>query len=224
MKITEIFHSIQGEGRLAGMPSVFVRTWGCNLKCPWCDTKHAWLGSATSKLTPDSIVRQVAEYKLSRHCVITGGEPMIQKSVKSLAAKLSALGKHVTIETNATIAPGNVNCDLASLSPKIMDLPADSLLSPKSGVSLKILNEWLSNYDFQLKFVIGHAHDIANVSRLLDMLGLSPGDERVFLMPLSSTANLDKRFEKKIVETCKQHGYRYCHRIHRCLYGNKAGK
>src|SRR5512138_2527058 len=117
MRIAEIFHSIQGEGKLAGVPSVFVRASGCNLRCVWCDTPYASWDPEGEHLAVDEIVRQVVDFG-SQHVVLTGGEPMIMPDVAEVCAKLREAGKHVTIETAATIWKP-VAVDLASLSPKL---------------------------------------------------------------------------------------------------------
>ena len=102
MKIAEIFYSIQGEEILAGVPSVFVRTSGCNLRCEWCDTPYSSWSPEGSDLTLDQIVEEVRGFAAS-HVVITGGEPMISPEVVALTEALRAQGLHVTIETAGTV-------------------------------------------------------------------------------------------------------------------------
>ena len=77
MKIAEIFYSVQGEGKLAGVPSVFVRTSGCNLRCVWCDTPYASWNPIGDEMPVAEIVSRVLRFG-ARHVVITGGELMIQ--------------------------------------------------------------------------------------------------------------------------------------------------
>src|SRR5947208_6221007 len=104
MFVSEIFYSIQGEGELTGVPSVFIRTSGCNLRCSWCDTKYASWQPEGDDVPLDEIIAQVVTHPAT-HCVLTGGEPMIAKGIHELAARLRKLGRHVTIETAGTIAP-----------------------------------------------------------------------------------------------------------------------
>src|ERR1051325_3213264 len=104
MLISEIFHSVQGEGELTGVPSVFVRTSGCNLRCSWCDTKYASWFPEGDDCTVQEIAARVAEFP-TQHCVLTGGEPMIARDIRDLAALLRRDGKHITIETAGTIPP-----------------------------------------------------------------------------------------------------------------------
>src|SRR5688500_13111997 len=117
MKVSELFYSIQGEGKLTGVPSVFVRASGCNLRCTWCDTPYASWDPVGEEMTVDEIVRRVAEFP-SRHVVLTGGEPMIMKEIGALSIALKDAGYHITIETAATVFTPVV-VDLASLSPKL---------------------------------------------------------------------------------------------------------
>src|SRR3954467_3471660 len=116
MLISEIFYSLQGEGELIGVPSVFVRTSGCNLRCNWCDTPYASWSPEGTQRGIEEIVAEVRGHP-ARHVVLTGGEPMIAKGIRELAAELKRLNYHITIETAATIAPEGIACDLASLSP-----------------------------------------------------------------------------------------------------------
>lgn len=113
MRVNEIFYSLQGEGRYAGTPAVFVRFSGCNLKCPFCDTSH----DAFTEMSEDGIVAEVTSYP-ARHVVITGGEPALQLT-SSLVNKLHEAGKYVQIETNGTVAlPPDCGIDWITCSPK----------------------------------------------------------------------------------------------------------
>src|SRR5947209_8183444 len=117
MKIAEIFFSIQGEGRLAGVPSAFVRTSGCNLRCAWCDTDYTSWQPEGEHLSVTAILDRLVEYP-TKHVVVTGGEPMLLPEVVDLCAGLRERGYHITIETAATVFRPVV-CHLASLSPKL---------------------------------------------------------------------------------------------------------
>lgn len=118
MKIIEIFSSIQGEGYHMGRPVTFIRTGGCNLHCPWCDTKNSW-GDAGEEMSIDQILEQVCKYD-NRFVVITGGEPTIQKEFTELVRRLESDERYVCIETNGTnaIKQGSHGPDWITCSPK----------------------------------------------------------------------------------------------------------
>ncbi|MGQ9583110.1 MAG: 7-carboxy-7-deazaguanine synthase QueE [Thermoplasmatota archaeon] len=101
MRICEIFHSIQGEGVDAGLPTVFVRTVGCNLRCNWCDTRYALDGGSEWEL--DGILRRVRSYRCRRVC-LTGGEPLIQRDALELVRRLLDSGYEVSVETNGSLS------------------------------------------------------------------------------------------------------------------------
>ena len=123
MRIAEIFYSIQGEGMLVGVPSVFIRTSGCNLRCSWCDTPYTSWNPEGDELGVDEILARTAGFTAARHAVITGGEPMIARDVVELSERLRERGMHITVETAGTVfAP--VACDLMSISPKLVELNA----------------------------------------------------------------------------------------------------
>src|SRR4051812_49262556 len=117
MKLSELFYSIQGEGKLVGVPSVFVRASGCNLRCVWCDTPYASWNPEGDDISVAEIVRRVEEFP-AKHVVVTGGEPMIMPDVVELCEALRENNHHITIETAATVYKP-LPLDLASLSPKL---------------------------------------------------------------------------------------------------------
>jgi 7-carboxy-7-deazaguanine synthase len=227
MFIAEIFHSIQGEGELTGVPSVFVRPSGCNLRCGWCDTKYASWEPEGVEMSVDAIVEKVLEYPAD-HCVLTGGEPMIAKGIHELAARLRAEGKHITIETAATVAPDGIACDLASLSPKLSNSTPDSVSAngwrerhEKTRLQPEVIDAWLETYPFQLKFVIATEQDLAEMEALLAAVGRPVPRARILLMPEGTdTAAIRGR---NLAEICLRRGYRYCNRLHIELYGNTRG-
>ena len=114
LRITEIFHSIQGEGFHAGTPAIFVRGTGCNLACDFCDTDF----SPRERLTPAQIRDRVATFGACRFVVLTGGEPTIQPGFRILVESLRAAGYYVTMETNGSSAD-TLGVDWVTVSPKL---------------------------------------------------------------------------------------------------------
>lgn len=111
-KINEIFYSLQGEGHHAGYPAVFVRFSGCNLKCPFCDTKH----NDGIPMSDEDIIRAVNLYKAD-WVILTGGEPALQIDEEFVHLLRRATGKRVAIETNG-MQPVPANLDWVTVSPK----------------------------------------------------------------------------------------------------------
>ena len=230
MRIAEIFFSIQGEGRLTGVPSVFVRTSGCNLRCRWCDTPYASWNPEGAEMSLDEIVAQVEAHP-TRFCVVTGGEPMIARGMRELLEALHARGKHITVETAATVAPEGIPCDLASLSPKLASstpslAEAGSAWSErheKTRWNPEVIRSWCQDYDHQLKFVVSSEADVAEIEDALARAKVSVQPENILLMPESRTVEEQRRLAPGILEWCKARGWRYCARLHIDLFGNKRG-
>ena len=150
MKICEIFHSIQGETSYSGLPCVFVRTSGCNLRCSYCDTKYAYEGG--TEISVDETVAQVHSYGCNL-LMITGGEPLVQRdAVNSLIKSLLRDKYKILLETNGTLSIEGVDRRVV----KIMDLKC-----PDSGMSEHIRWENLQHlckHD-QVKFVLSSRRD-----------------------------------------------------------------
>ena len=229
MRITEIFFSIQGEGELTGVPSVFIRTAGCNLRCGWCDTRYASWEPTGDELSIDEIIARVTPHP-TRFVVITGGEPMIAPGIHNLTARLAALGTHITIETSGTVLPAGVDCHLASLSPKLSNSrPAPDTPGgwyerhERTRLAPATITEWLSKYPYQLKFVGSSLEDADEIRDLLGRLGTSVPPEKVLLMPEGINEAQLRGHGELVIDLCKQHGWRYCDRLHIRLFGSRRG-
>lgn len=103
-KVVEIFNSIEGEGRRAGLPCTFIRLWGCNLRCSYCDSMYAVEGTGYTEMTLDEILSQVSEFECPS-VTVTGGEPLIHKDINKLLYSLLDSGYDVNVETNGSIKP-----------------------------------------------------------------------------------------------------------------------
>lgn len=230
MRIAEIFYSIQGEGELTGVPSVFIRTSGCNLRCTWCDTKYASWRPEGEQISVKDLLKEVARHP-ARHVVLTGGEPMLAQETHELAERLRHVGYHITIETAGTVAPDGIACDLASLSPKLANsTPQAGEISAEwiarhetTRLQPTVLQEWVSSYNFQLKFVVATAADLPEIEQTIQSIGAPVPAHKVLLMPEGTdAAALDSR-RAALIEICKARGYRYCDRLHVYLFGHTRG-
>jgi len=164
MIINEIFYSIQGEGLLAGVPSVFIRFAGCPLRCTWCDTKYALDTEAGEELSTPAIIDKIKKWQC-KHVVITGGEPMINPQLPQLAGELKKLNKHITIETAGIKFTPEIRCDLMSISPKILS-------------NIESVKQLIGGYKYQLKFVVDTPQDIAEIQKFI------AGDELLAKAPM----------------------------------------
>ena len=220
MKISEIFYSVQGEGTLVGVPSVFVRTSGCNLRCSWCDTPYASWNPEGADLDIDAIVTQAAEFRPARYVVLTGGEPMIAPGIVELSQRFRAMGMHITVETAGTVFQP-VECDLMSISPKLANsTPVGSFFQAQHErlrFQPEVLRQLMALCDYQLKFVVANEGDIDEIQSMN-----LPAD-KIVLMPEGISGEVLNERGVWVAELCKKYGYRFSPRLHVHLYGNRRG-
>ncbi len=227
LKISEIFHSIQGEGALVGVPSVFVRTSGCNLRCTWCDTPYTSWQPEGEERSVGSIVAEVAGYGAS-HVVITGGEPMIAPQIGELTEALAGrLKPHITIETAGTV-DAQVRCHLMSISPKLANSTPHTRDNGRWGdqherlrYQPEILRRLIERYPYQLKFVIAEPGDVEQVNAIVGEIGALRSC--VVLMPEGVDAATLAERGRWLAEIAKQEGFRMTPRLHIDLWGNRRG-
>lgn len=223
MRVNEIFYSLQGEGFLAGVPSVFVRLAGCPLRCRWCDTKYAWDETSGAHYTVGKITEKVKRLE-SRYVVITGGEPMINAELGELAARLKSAGKHITIETAGIAFVADVACDLMSISPKLSNsVPMDAELAEDyedSSLDVAVLGELIDNYQYQLKFVVDSEEDLPEIQQTIEQIGNVDLD-KVMLMPQARTREELLAKSPLVAEMCRQTGFTFCHRLQILLWNNE---
>lgn len=192
MRVNEIFYSLQGEGYHSGTPAVFVRLSGCNLRCPFCDTRH----EDGHEMTEEAIVAEVGRYP-ARHVVVTGGEPALQLT-PSLVEALHAAGKYVAVETNGTM-PLPPNVDWVTLSPKDLWLGVET--APVLGQA------------DELKVVFDGAHEPSDYPHIAIAQGR-------FLQPCDTgDAERNAIVMQQTVDYCKTHPqWRLSLQIHKILH------
>lgn len=230
MRISEIFYSIQGEGELTGVPTVFIRTSGCNLRCRWCDTPYASWKPEGEEMGIEEILSEVKKLP-ARHCVLTGGEPMVARGIKELAAALRAEGLHITIETAGTLTPEGIACDLASLSPKLSNsTPSANEIDQawierheQTRLRPEILRAWLEAGNYQLKFVYTQPSDLIEIDTLMESIGIPVPPSKILLMPEGTDEAHIAARQMELLSLCTQRGNRYCDRLHIRLFGNTKG-
>ncbi|MWV64903.1 radical SAM protein [Halorubrum sp. JWXQ-INN 858] len=247
LPINELFVSLQGEGTLAGQPSTFVRTAGCNLRCWFCDSYHTSWEPTGAWMDLDAIVDAVAS-RDPDHVVVTGGEPLIHDGVVDLLHALDDRGYHLTVETNGTVVPpADAPIDLASVSPKLAsstptpERPPAGVDPADASVGEADLERWaerheadridpdalatlVARYGTQMKFVVTGPDDLPEIEALVasvrERLPSTTGlaDGDVLLMPEGQTR--DRLAETRRVVDWLERGYRYTPRLHVDLWND----
>jgi 7-carboxy-7-deazaguanine synthase len=236
LPINELFQSLQGEGRLAGVPSVFVRTSGCNLRCWFCDSYHTSWEPTHDWFAVDDVVAAIEEYDAD-HVVLTGGEPLIHDASADLLERLADRGYHTTVETNGTVVP-DAPVDLASVSPKLASSTPTADRDPDGDgewadrhedrrLDIGTLAELVETYDTQLKFVVTGRADMAEIERLVERLrdaaSARVGDDDVLLMPEGRTRDQLEETRETVADLALEYGYRYTPRLHVDLWNDAPG-
>lgn len=174
LRLTEIFHSLQGEAQSVGCPTVFVRLTGCPQRCVWCDTEYAFSGG--SKWTLDAILDDVGQYQ-SRYVTVTGGEPLAQANCLPLLSRLCDANYRVSLETGGAM-------DISAVDPRVsvvMDLKA-----PGSGEqhNNRLENIACLRPHHQVKFVIANRRDYDWARFMLDQYQLTQRVNEVLFSPV----------------------------------------
>jgi 7-carboxy-7-deazaguanine synthase len=227
MKISEIFYSVQGEGTLVGVPSVFVRTSGCNLRCVWCDTPYTSWKPEGHEMPAEEILATVRSFP-ARHGVLTGGEPMLLEAMVPLTDSLRAEGLHITIETAGTVFQPVV-CDLMSISPKLANSTPHTREDGKWAqqhdrlrYQPEVLRRLMSNYDYQLKFVVSSPQDLPEINTMLGELNADRS--KVVLMPEGTSVQVVQERGRWLAEIAKKELFRLSPRLHVDLWGDERGR
>ena len=174
LRITEIFHSLQGEARSVGIPTVFVRLTGCPLRCQYCDTEYAFSGGELMAL--DSILAQIRAFNCEYVCV-TGGEPLAQSGCNALLQRLCDDGFRVSLETSGALSIDGVDPSVSI----VLDLK-----TPGSGEAHRNLEDNIPKLKFedQVKFVITDRADYEWSRFKIDTLQLNERVGDVLFSPV----------------------------------------
>lgn len=173
MKIVEIFKSIDGEGKYAGLPATFIRVFGCNCRCSYCDTPYSWEGVEYTEMTVDEIIKKVKELEV-KHITLTGGEPLIHKDIDKLINELIKNNFIINVETNGTIQPTTRHSNIFYT----MDYKTNV-----SGMSDKMNMSALNNLTENdvLKFVVGSREDLEQSKQIIETITSNP---QVYFSPV----------------------------------------
>lgn len=242
LNISELFYSIQGEGKKAGTPSFFIRANYCNLRCQFaggnlCDTPYTSWNPNDSK----NLGKTTIEYILSQYIkfypsdiVITGGEPTLQRvGLIELCSEIKKLDKKIfiTLETNGTRYGEYVKfIDLISISPKLAtSIPSDEKFKKrhlKQRLNFNVLKKYQLGakrglYDIQWKFVITSEKDVDEILQIQEKVKFP--DNSIYLMPEGINRTDLSRKRKLVVDLCKRYNFNYCERLQILIWGNKRG-
>ncbi|MEM4658157.1 MAG: radical SAM protein [Candidatus Methanosuratincola sp.] len=212
LRISEIFYSIQGEGLDSGLPTVFVRLYGCDLRCSWCDTMYAVEGGDFTLISVGEIVKKALWFDCKRAC-ITGGEPLLQwKGVEQLTKELLDTGFRVVLETAGHKMPPPIFADkrcTISLDCKCPSSLMEGSTLPEAICMLKPKD--------QLKFVIKDDTDYEYAKSILDRL---PIEASVVFQPVFGT---DPAWLAECVLRDRLNSVRVLPQLHKLLWGERRG-
>ena len=225
MWISEVFESVQGEGRYLGVPSGFIRTSGCNLRCVFCDTPYTSWKPEGVEQSLEQLLNQI-DAMTSQHVVLTGGEPLLTPDMIPLTRSLKSRGLVITIETAGTVYRDEVQADLMSISPKLRNsIPAGTNWEARHEARRHrpdVIRDLIQNYDYQFKFVIDRREDLAEVEAYLEEFPhVSP--DKVYLMPQGIEMPVIAPKMPWLKEEAAKRGWHVTPRLHIELFGNTRG-
>jgi len=223
MNICEIFHSCQMEGPTIGFPTVFIRTFGCNLHCRFngvsCDTPYAMSGTP-KKMTIAEIVNEVQKYSQCKRITISGGESFIQMKELELLITHPALKDYfIEVETNGTIEPSDIlkkRINQFNVSPKLIS--SNQILACEI-IRIGFRACWFPQKKTTFKFVISNPQDELEIEEFI----IHNPKANIMLMPQGETRVVYLENAPMVVELCKKWNVRYSPREHIVIYDKKRG-
>lgn len=209
MHINDIFYSLQGEGKLTGLPTIFIRTTGCNLRCSYCDTTEAYTSGRT--YTISEILSTLQRYDCLTVC-ITGGEPLLQQETITLIDQLIKKKYHISIETNGS-------CSIQPLLQKEPVLISLDIKCPSSTMhhQMNMENINLLRSNDQLKFIIGTKEDFLYATDILNEYHIKA---TIFFQPVWKSSST--QLAEWILEASLP--IRLGIQLHKMLWGDKKSR
>ncbi|MEF8848107.1 MAG: radical SAM protein [Candidatus Thermoplasmatota archaeon] len=206
MKINEIFYSIQGEGKWTGLPNIFIRTTGCNLRCEYCDTKYAYYQGKNMEIK--EIEDKISKYPCKNIC-ITGGEPLLQKDITELITKLTTKKYSMLIETNGSKDIKKIK----QFEPLIISLDI-KCPSSKMHKKMKLKNIDLLTSRDQIKFIVKNEEDYIYAKKIIEKYQI---DCTTYIQPVWG-----EKYQK-FAEMIKKDGLkvRLGIQLHKVIWNNK---
>lgn len=224
MFVSEIYESFQGEGPFAPIPSLFIRTSGCNLRCSFCDTPFTSWNPEGTQISLGELAERVHE-STAPHVVLTGGEPMLAPELTELTEICRKAGKFITIETAGTV-DRSVECDLMSISPKMHNsTPSDPSWSKRHEETRHqpaVIRSLFGRYRSILKFVIDEVSDVEEVKLYLAEFP-EVAAENVWLMPQARTKVELQQKSAMVQAAAQKSGFQFSSRLHIEKFGNVRG-
>jgi len=214
--VCEMFRSIQGEGPNMGKPCTFIRFSGCNLRCPWCDSKYAWPVDKMM-LTVAQILKSPS-VKKHKHIVLTGGEPMM-RNLEPLLVELARHNHSVEIETNGTYWSSPVS--------KFANIVVSPKLTVEGGINPVAIDQFVRAGGITFKFVVSSTDEIDQVYEFCENYQVKSG-AKIYLMPEGITRKVI--LERLQLIACyvrdmyPNWDVKISPRLHILLWGNKRGK
>lgn len=235
LALNEIYPSLQGEGANCGMPVVFIRTFGCDLQCGFCDSPYTWeprlVQESDKKLfTSTEVVKTIVNFPNHPHWVITGGEPLLQQQVLVETIKkyqeATEVVPFIEWETNGTILPSDATdsvTDKYNVSVKLKNsmCSGKSYNTPERRIVPSVIEFFAKNPKADFKFVIATDGDLQEAETLIKRFQIDK--TRVVFMPEGKTPEEIKIKSAKIFNYCIAKGYRFSTRLHIAIFGMKRG-
>lgn len=223
LRVSEMFYSLQGEGRTIGVPSVFLRLQGCTLKCSFCDTIEVWQKGKAYVL--EDLIREfdarnfTSKLSSGAHLILTGGSPLLQqKALVSFLDKVPCC--HVELETEGVIqVPNDLRARIGhcNVSPKL----SNSGMKPSRRLNIDVLKDHVCYGEDIFKFPVSQGSDLGEIQHIATEAGIPPF--RTYLMPICDTRKTHDEVGPIVAEWAKNLGYNYSPRLHLQLWDKATG-